>query len=124
MSSYTSSYPDRCMKHRPMCLACMTAATGDSAPSNRRVRVAPASWSYGQESPGRKGFHALFFRKLPMAESGECWRDGGYAGIQPRSSKVARPVRQRHRSIASRRANAMTVFLRIELPSASLTFMR
>jgi len=41
LSSYTSSYPDRCAKaHRPRCLACMTAATGDSAPSNPRARVA------------------------------------------------------------------------------------
>jgi len=61
MSSCTSSYPDRCAKaHRPRCRAYRTAATGDSAPSNPRVRLAPASCSYGQESPGRKGSHALF----------------------------------------------------------------
>src|SRR6185369_11716105 len=68
-SSCTSSYPDRCAQgHRPLCLACMTAATGDSAPSNPRVRLAPASCSYGQESPGRKGSHALF--------SGSCQNKG------------------------------------------------
>jgi len=70
LSSYTSSYPDRCAQgHRPLCRACMTAATGDSAPSNRRVRLEPASCSYGQESPGRKGFHALC--------SGSCRRQSG-----------------------------------------------
>ena len=45
VSSCTSSYPDRCAQaHRPLCLACMTAATGDSAPSNRRVGLAPAGF--------------------------------------------------------------------------------
>jgi len=38
MSSCTSSYPDRCARlwagaHRPQCHACVTAATGGSAPS-------------------------------------------------------------------------------------------
>lgn len=77
MSSYTSSYPDRCANwHRPLCLACMTATTEDSAPSNGRVRLAPASCSYGQESPGRNGFHALY--------SGSCqWQNlGSIEGIE------------------------------------------
>ena len=61
LSSYTSSYPDRCRKrHRPLCRAClMTAATGGSAPSNPRVNARLTSCSYELEPPDRKGFHAL-----------------------------------------------------------------
>lgn len=62
MSPCTSSYPDRSDQEsdRPMCLTCLTAATGDSAPSNRRVGLRPTSCSYGQESPGRKNSHARY----------------------------------------------------------------
>jgi DNA-directed RNA polymerase specialized sigma24 family protein len=38
-----------------------------SAPSNRRAGLRPTSWSYGQESPGRKGSHASRVRKLAKA---------------------------------------------------------
>ena len=71
MSSYTSSYPDRCAEtHRPLCRAClMTAATGGSAPSNPRVNAGFTSCSYELEPPGRKGFCALF--------SGSGWRQNG-----------------------------------------------
>src|SRR6185503_714229 len=59
MSSCTSSYPDRCAPacartHRPLCLACLTAATGDCAPSNPRVNTRFTSCSYEQQSPDRK----------------------------------------------------------------------
>ena len=65
MSSCTSSYPDRCAlawarTHRPLCLACLTAATGDCAPSNPRVNARFTSCSYEQQSPDRKGSHARF----------------------------------------------------------------
>ena len=65
IASYTSSYPDRCAlagarSHRPFCHACLTAATGDSAPSNPRVSAWLTSCSYGLESPDRKVSPALF----------------------------------------------------------------
>ena len=65
IASYTSSYPDRCAlagarSHRPFCHACLTAATGDSAPSNPRVSAWLTSCSYGLESPDRKFSPALF----------------------------------------------------------------
>ena len=63
-SSYTSSYPDRCAAaraagHRPLCRACLTAATGGSAPSNPRVNTRLTSCSYELEPPDRKGSRAL-----------------------------------------------------------------
>ena len=58
-SSCTSSYPDSWdQTQRPICLACLTAATGESVPSNARVGLRPTSSSHGQDSPGRKGSHA------------------------------------------------------------------
>ena len=65
MSSCTSSYPDRCAlafarTHRPRCLACLTAATGDCAPSNPRVNTRFTSCSYEQQSPDHKLSHAQF----------------------------------------------------------------
>ena len=64
-SSYTSSYPDRCApagarSHRPFRHAGLTAATGDSAPSNPRVNSRLTSCSYGLEPPDRKISPALF----------------------------------------------------------------
>ena len=60
MSSHTSSYPDSWVQaQRPRCRTCMTAATGGSAPSNRRAGLRPTSCSCGQEPPGRKFSHAL-----------------------------------------------------------------
>lgn len=61
----TSSYPDSWdQTQRPWCLACVTAATGESVPSNRRVGLRRTSCSYGLDSPDRKGFseihHALW----------------------------------------------------------------
>ena len=67
-SSCTSSYPDSSdlRRERPLSLACLTAATGDSAPSNPRVNTRPTSCSYGREPPDRKSFPARF--------SGHGWR--------------------------------------------------
>jgi hypothetical protein len=60
-SPRTSSYPDSWDEaQRPWCHTCVTAATGGSAPSNRRVGLAPTSSGCGQEPPGRKFTHALF----------------------------------------------------------------
>ena len=57
----TSSYPDSWDEaQRPWCHTCVTAATGGSAPSNRRAGLAPTSSGCGQEPPGRKFTHALF----------------------------------------------------------------
>ena len=57
--SRTSSYPSSSgsRRERPTCRACLTAATGDSAPSNRRVGSHHTSCSCEQESPGRKSSH-------------------------------------------------------------------
>src|SRR5712692_1361237 len=74
----TSSYPDSWDEtQRPLCLACVTAATGESpssvaepqgttsprellrrvdVPSNRRVGLRLTSCSYGLDSPDRKFF--------------------------------------------------------------------
>jgi hypothetical protein len=61
MSPRTSSYPDSWHEsQRPLCHTCVTAATGGSAPSNRRAGLAPTSSGCGQEPPGRKFAHALF----------------------------------------------------------------
>jgi hypothetical protein len=53
----TSSYPDSWDEtQRPLCLSCMTAATGESVPSNARAGLRPTSSSHGQDSPDRKFF--------------------------------------------------------------------
>ena len=53
----TSSYPDSWdQTQRPRCHACVTAATGESAPSNGRVSLRHTSSSYGLDSPDRKSF--------------------------------------------------------------------
>lgn len=128
MSSCTSSYPDSCevSRQRPKCLACLTAATRGSAPSNPRTNTGFASCSYEQEPPDRKRMYTLSLPEAAEARMKLGVKSGceGYALIQPKSAIVQRPVRQRHRSMASWRARAMTVFFRIEVPSASLTFMR
>ena len=60
-SSCTSSYPDRGTEvHRPLSHACVTAATGGSAPSNPRVNARFTSCSCGLEPPDRKISPALF----------------------------------------------------------------
>ena len=58
----TSSYPDSpdSESGRPQCRLCVTAATGGSAPSNRRVNTRFTSCSYGQDPPDRKFSHARF----------------------------------------------------------------
>src|SRR5664279_4943926 len=80
----TSSYPDSWDEaQRPCCHTCVTAATGGSAPSNRRAGLAPTSSGCGQEPPGRKFTHALF-----SGNGQNQIRVKGYAGIQPRSASV------------------------------------
>jgi len=77
MSSCTSSYPDSCevSQQRPKCLAWLTAATGGSAPSNRRTNTGFASCSYEQEPPDRKMIYTL---SLPeVAEAGMRWGEIG-----------------------------------------------
>ena len=58
----TSSYPDSWDEtQRPSCLACVTAATGESVPSNPRVGLRRTSCSYGQDSPDRKGCSEIHY---------------------------------------------------------------
>jgi len=63
-ASCTSSYPSSSITERPTCRACLTAATGGSAPSNPRVGWRLTSCSYEQPPPDRKGSHALAQGKL------------------------------------------------------------
>ncbi len=59
VASRTSSYPSGSARERPTCRACLTAATGGGAPSNRRVKSGFTSCSYEQPPPGRKVAHVL-----------------------------------------------------------------
>ena len=86
----------------------MTAATGESAPSNPRVGLRLTNCSYGQDSPDRKLFceiHHAFGNGNQIfefkVEGSKCAGQKSYAATQPSSSIVLRPVRQRHRSTAS-----------------------
>ena len=57
IASRTSSYPSSSAWERPTCRACLTAATGGGAPSNRRVGLHHTSCSYEQPPPGRERSH-------------------------------------------------------------------
>jgi hypothetical protein len=51
----TSSYPDSWGEtQRPLCRSCMTAATRESVPSNRRLSLRFTTSTYGQDSPDLK----------------------------------------------------------------------
>ena len=76
IASYTSSSPDRCAlagarSHRPFCHACLTAATGDSAPSHPRVSARLTSCSsYESCQEGREICVRFFLSEACFARNG------------------------------------------------------
>jgi hypothetical protein len=75
IASRTSSYPSSSARERPLCRACLTAATGGSAPSNRRAGAActhsasrEAHWGQGSALPA-----AATSSRRPVANSLTLW---------------------------------------------------